>query len=88
MCVLQNSDDVWIWKNWTCSPERIDVTMGYMKNNVCFICREFNTVDSTNKAVGEVSGSSLWSKAKVEYIKNLVFLQNLDDIIEDLRRLF
>ena len=45
--------DMW----WTCSPERIDETKGYIKGNVCLICHEFNT-------------STQWSKAKVDFLKS------------------
>lgn len=57
-------------KWWTCSPERKDVDSGYTKENVCFICYEFNTSVILNKAIPESTESSGWSKAKIQYIKN------------------
>lgn len=57
-------------KWWTCSPERINVSLGYTKDNVCFICYEFNTTVIVNKAIPEWSQSSGWSKVKIQYIKD------------------
>lgn len=60
-------------KWWTMSPERKDVNKGYTKDNICFICYEFNTGDRTPlaKNVGELCGCSGWSREKIEYINDL-----------------
>lgn len=59
-------------KWWTASIERKDVTKGYIKDNICFICLEFNTPDQTNRIINkeEITGNSGWSINKIEYIKN------------------
>ena len=58
---------------WTCSAERIDATKGYSADNICLICFEFNTPDRSSVAVSEdvVTGSSSWSKEKIERIRAL-----------------
>ena len=43
--------------SWTCSVERLDESKGYIKGNVCLICVEFNT------------GNSSWNKEKIIYLK-------------------
>jgi hypothetical protein len=60
-------------KHWTTSPERIDVKKGYTKDNLCFICYEFNTADRSRCATNqeEVTGSAGWNANKIEYIKSL-----------------
>lgn len=54
-------------KWWTASLERKDITVGYVKDNVCFIAYEFNTKDSTAVAKREVAGSSAWTPDKVAH---------------------
>ena len=57
-------------KRWTCSPERKDTSKGYTTENVCFVCWEFNTTDNTVRESEEIkSGSTGWSKEKIEFIK-------------------
>ena len=58
---------------WTASPERKNVNKGYTKDNICFICYEFNTGDRTSlaKTPEEVCGCSGWSKKKIEYVNDL-----------------
>ena len=46
MCYIPN-------QSWKCSPERLDNTRGYEKDNVVLVCNEFNT-------------SRQWSRAKFE----------------------
>lgn len=41
--------------HWTCSPERIDNSIGYTKDNLCFIIHELNT-------------SVQWSHDKLQYM--------------------
>lgn len=52
---------------WTCSPERLDMSKGYTKDNVCLICFEFNTADRTANASDSktVQGSCAWSRDKI-----------------------
>ena len=56
-------------KNWVASLERIDATKGYTKDNVCFVCYEFNTTD--NRANFRYdhgrTGSGNWSQNKFLY---------------------
>ena len=76
-------------KNWVASLERIDATKGYnpkgaiqgstapagyTKDNVCFICYEFNTTDNTAnfRYSKDKIGSGNWSQNKFLY-----FLENL-----------
>ncbi len=51
-------------QNWCISIERIDVQRGYTKDNVCLICREFNTMDQTIKLKDGSYNSSGMSKEK------------------------
>lgn len=56
-------------KDWRISLERLNVFDGYNKDNVVFICQEFNTGDrSVLKSRYEKSGSCGWSKEKVQMI--------------------
>ena len=75
-------------KNWTCSPERCNVNIGYTKENTCFICYEFNTSDSTVKSATEVEGCSGWSKEKIEFIKHHERIRSLDNILVSMKNLF
>lgn len=58
-------------QDWTCSPERKDITKPYTKENICLICYEFNTADNSSKAKdqSEVSGTSAWTQNKIDFIK-------------------
>ncbi len=51
-------------KNWVCSLERKDPLKGYTKDNVCLICVEFNTKDSTAVYNDKTKGSSGWNREK------------------------
>lgn len=59
-------------KNWICSIERINPLLGYIKTNICFIIHELNTTDYTSIAINKdsITGSSAWSKSKIELLKN------------------
>ena len=61
-----SNKDTW----WTCSPERLDMSKGYTKSNVCLICFEFNTADRTANAgtPERVLGSCAWSKDKIDKV--------------------
>lgn len=67
--------------DWVASPERVDTTKGYTKDNVCFICYEFNTPvhQSSVRDAASVTGSPAWSKHKFDEFKN--------KILEKMRRL-
>ena len=58
---------------WTVSPERLDAAKGYVADNVVLICYEFNTADSTSKAVSseEITGSMSWNAHKMDVCKQL-----------------
>jgi len=63
--------------NWKMSFERLDSSIGYTKENVVLICKEFNTSDKTcmnNEEECEVLG---WNKEKFTY-----FLQNYEKNME------
>lgn len=49
--------------DWICSLERIDSNKGYLRDNVCFICAEFNTSIRLSQDI-KVLGNSGWSKQK------------------------
>ena len=58
---------------WTASPERLDSSKNYDIHNVVLICYEFNTADSSSKAVSadEVTGNMAWSVEKMEKFKTM-----------------
>lgn len=63
-----------IEKDWRLSIERLDVHKGYTKENIVFICQEFNSGDhSIKKTAHEKKGSSSWSKEKVAYLRSIKF---------------
>lgn len=64
-------------------PERKDIKLGYVKDNVCLICYEFNTADNTAKAVNseDVTGNSAWSAEKMNFIKDHIIKTEQDKII-------
>lgn len=51
-------------KDWKISLERINVLQGYTRDNVCLICREFNTSDLSIRYINSNLGRSSWSKEK------------------------
>jgi hypothetical protein len=63
-------------KNWTVSLERIDVLKGYVKDNVCLICIEFNTSNQSAlyKYDADIRGNAGFTKEKfqafLESVKN------------------
>ena len=42
--------------NWKILLKRIDTAKGYIKNNVCFICMEFNSIVNLKKTTENLSG--------------------------------
>lgn len=58
-------------KSWTTSLERINPLRGYVKDNVCLICLEFNAVDHS-VLKGDMSESTGWTKEKFQ-----VFLESV-----------
>jgi hypothetical protein len=69
--------------DWKCSPERIDPTKGYVKDNIIFICLEFNTSTKAHVTTNEIFGSSQWNKEKVDYLKSILN-QKDTEIIQEL----
>ena len=61
-------------KYWTCSPERINVTKGYTKDNIVLICYEFNTPVYTASAIQpeNITEDSGWNIDKINYVKSLI----------------
>lgn len=53
--------------DWICSLERINSNKGYVKENVCFICAEFNTSIRLSQDI-EVFGDSGWNIKKFNKI--------------------
>ena len=56
--------------DWMMSLERLDNNKTYTKDNTVLVALEFNTSDHTKKAAHSslVSGSSQWSRSKVQHI--------------------
>lgn len=54
-------------KDWVASLERINPRLGYIKDNVCLICAEFNGVDHTKNIKYSNGGSGYWSKEKFNF---------------------
>lgn len=50
------------------SVERINPMLGYTPDNVCLICRGFQSQDNSRRAKYSNGGSGGWSKAKWEYM--------------------
>lgn len=57
-------------KDWNCSIERIDISKGYYRGNVCFVCNEFNTSDRTY--LNKIEDGSYWSKGKFKEYYNFL----------------
>lgn len=55
-------------KNWTCSVERKDCSIGYTINNTCLICHELNTSIKSAKNEDYNLGNSGWNIEKVFYL--------------------
>lgn len=63
--------------DWHCSVERLDTKKGYLKENVVFICNEFNSADrSVIETSYDKEGSCGWSKEKFLTIKQSVLDYN------------
>lgn len=56
--------------DWMCSAERKDTSIGYTRENVCFICYELNTTVILRQGDDRTTGNSGWSREKVAYLKN------------------
>lgn len=66
--------------DWTTSLERIDVTKGYTKDNVCLVCIEFNGPDRTIMT-GSEYGCAGWNALKFQYF--LAHVQHKKGLISD-----
>lgn len=66
--------------DWTTSLERIDVTKGYTKDNVCLVCIEFNGPDRTIMT-GPEYGCAGWNALKFQYF--LAHVQHKKGLISD-----
>lgn len=53
--------------NWVASLERIDSNKGYTKDNVCFVCCEFNTTDNSSRYKHSNNGTGNWTQNKFLY---------------------
>jgi hypothetical protein len=56
--------------NWKVSLERLNVTVGYIKGNICLVCQEFNSTDRS-ASNPEAEGCGGWSKEKYAYVRTL-----------------
>ena len=52
--------------DWVCSIERIDTEKGYLFDNICLICVEFNTSSRLCACEEFKSGDATWNKCKFE----------------------
>lgn len=68
-------------KNWTISLERKNPLKGYTKDNVCLICKEFNSADQTAKLSKPTYGSAGWSREK--FLLFLAFVKHKHGLIPD-----
>lgn len=58
--------------DWVISLERINPTGGYSKDNICFVCAEFNGMDHTAKSKYFNGGSGAWSKSKFNMFESIL----------------
>lgn len=58
--------------DWVISLERINPIRGYSKDNICFICAEFNGMDHTAKSKYFNGGSGAWSKSKFKVFESIL----------------
>lgn len=57
--------------NWRISVERLDVNDGYNKENIVFICQEFNCSDKSGmKSNYEKTGTCSWNSEKINLLLN------------------
>lgn len=54
-------------KDWVASLERIDPRKGYIKDNICLVCSEFNGTDHTTNIKYSNGGSGGWSIEKFKF---------------------
>lgn len=71
-------------KWWIASTERKDVSIGYEKSNICFICYEFNTVIHRS----DDAANSGWSKNKMKFLKEHIRETKFLETIQNIRSLF
>lgn len=57
--------------HWRMSCERLNNSEGYSKQNCVLIANEFNTGDTSKRAVSPVFGSAQWSRCKVWQVPSL-----------------
>ena len=76
-------------KDWVCSLERIDVTRGYVKDNICLICAEFNGTDTTARLKYKGNGGSGgWNKEKFNFfLSHITNKQTEENLTLNLQRL-
>jgi hypothetical protein len=74
--------------NWVASLERLDVSKGYTRDNVCLICVEFNGPDHT-MITGSDYGCAGWNPLKFQYFlahvqhkKGLITAEELQAVID------
>jgi hypothetical protein len=70
----------YLQSNWVASLERLDVTKGYTKDNVCLVCIEFNGPDHSI-TTGPDYGCAGWNPMKLQYF--LAHVQHKKGLITD-----
>lgn len=71
--------------NWMCSPERVDPTQNYTKDNVVLICCEFNSSCNRDTKARHTNESKIGKEAqwtKEKFLEWKGFLDEAPDIIE------
>lgn len=61
--------------NWAASVERKNPLKGYTRDNVCLICREFNSADNSAKQTTLESGTSGWTPEKFQLFLGYAWLK-------------
>lgn len=65
-------------KCWVASLERIDPTKGYVRDNICIICCEFNGPDHTAHIKHSNGGSGGWSTEKFKLFLSAIINKQLE----------
>ena len=68
--------------DWLISLERIDVYKGYLKDNVCFICLEYNSIDRTVNKKTKTETSTAWSKEKFEFFLKTIRESDMNEMLQ------
>ena len=71
--------------HWRMSLERVDNSLGYIRENCVLVAGEFNSADHSRRSgvkLAEVQGSAQWSSEKIQFVrtawKSTVMLERLE----------